>query len=247
MSPEQAFGSKELDYRTDIWSLGVIAFECLTGRRPFEAQTVGKLLVAICTEPLPVPSALAVVPAGFDAWFARACARNVMERFQSAREAMAELRRVCEWAPSTPVSSIPSSNAPARSEARAASSQHPYSLTPSVARRRSRRAVPLVVLLLAVAGGVALVVLRREAASDARSRPDASPPHGIAAPAPLPSVLPEAPAPLAVPAPPRVSPSAAPGPALAPSSRPRLPRVSPPRAAPPAPRPKPSDAEDLGI
>ena len=96
MSPEQALGQSTIDHRSDIWSLGIVAFECLTGVRPFEKETLGALLMAICNEPLPVPSTVASVPGGFDAWFARACARSMNARFDSAVEATAELRRVCE-------------------------------------------------------------------------------------------------------------------------------------------------------
>jgi serine/threonine-protein kinase len=96
MSPEQAEGLRSLDHRTDIWSMGVIAFECLVGRRPFDTETIGSLLLAICTRPMPVPSQWGSVPAGFDAWFARACARDMAQRFSSAKEAAAELRRVSE-------------------------------------------------------------------------------------------------------------------------------------------------------
>jgi serine/threonine-protein kinase len=244
MSPEQAYGSKELDYRTDIWSLGVIACECLTGTRPFEAPTVGKLLVAICTEPIPIPSALGPVPAGFDAWFARACARDVTERFQSAREAMAELRRVCEWAPSSPVPSPPSSNGP-RAESRAGATQHPYTLTPSFARRRVRwTTLPLALVLVALLGSVIFVVLRRNALVDASPPADATPPHSAAATAPLPSTLPNPSVSLTVSAPSAaVAPPAVPAASGAPASRP----ASRPRPPSPAPPPKPSDAEDLGI
>jgi serine/threonine-protein kinase len=94
MSPEQAEGTKLVDHRTDIWALGVIAFECLVGRRPFDSDALGSLLLAICTRPLPVPSAWGFMLPGFDAWFAKACARELGERFQSARELASELRRV---------------------------------------------------------------------------------------------------------------------------------------------------------
>ncbi len=96
MSPEQTEGAKDVDLRSDIWSLGVIAFECILGKRPFEAETLGGLLLGICTRPMPIPSQLGKVPAGFDAWFARACARDLSQRFASAREATQELRRVCD-------------------------------------------------------------------------------------------------------------------------------------------------------
>lgn len=94
VSPEQAEGVKTLDHRTDIWAMGVIAFECLTGQQPFTGDTFGSLVLSICSRPLPVPSQHGPVPPGFDAWFARACARHVDERFQSAREAAAALRPI---------------------------------------------------------------------------------------------------------------------------------------------------------
>jgi eukaryotic-like serine/threonine-protein kinase len=95
MSPEQAEGSKLVDQRTDIWAMGVIAYECLLGVRPFEAETLGSLLLAICAREIPIPSRVGPVPAGFDAWFARACSRDVNLRYGSAKEAVADLRRVC--------------------------------------------------------------------------------------------------------------------------------------------------------
>jgi serine/threonine-protein kinase len=96
MSPEQIEGARSLDHRTDIWAMGVIAFECLLGRRPFDAETLGGLLLAICTRPIPIPSQCGPVPSGFDAWFARACNRDLAQRFSSARDAALELKRVCD-------------------------------------------------------------------------------------------------------------------------------------------------------
>jgi serine/threonine-protein kinase len=95
MSPEQAEGIRSLDHRTDVWAMGVIAFECIVGRRPFDTETIGSLLLAIWSRPMPVPSQLGTVPAGFDTWFARACARDLSQRFSSAKKAAAELRLVC--------------------------------------------------------------------------------------------------------------------------------------------------------
>src|SRR5262245_5037820 len=96
MSPEQAEGVKSVDFRTDIWAMGVIAFECLLGRRPFEGETIGTLVLDLCSRPLPIPSQFGAVPAGFDAWFARVCARDPAARFASARDAAADLRRICQ-------------------------------------------------------------------------------------------------------------------------------------------------------
>jgi serine/threonine-protein kinase len=93
-SPEQLQASKHLDQRADIWSLGVIAYECFIGRPPFEEDTLVNLVLSVCLHPLPVPSQQGSVPAGFDAWFARACERDVTQRFQTVREASHELRRL---------------------------------------------------------------------------------------------------------------------------------------------------------
>jgi eukaryotic-like serine/threonine-protein kinase len=94
MSPEQATG-QSVDHRTDIWSFGAIACECLTGRRAFDGESLGALFHSICMAELPVPSKLAVVPPGFDAWFARAIARDRTARFQTIKEASDELRMIC--------------------------------------------------------------------------------------------------------------------------------------------------------
>jgi serine/threonine-protein kinase len=96
MSPEQARGLRSVDFRTDIWSLGVIAYRCIVGVLPFEGEAIGDLLVKLCTAPLPVPSQLAPdVPPGFDAFIARALSRDPAERFQSVQEFAASLAAVC--------------------------------------------------------------------------------------------------------------------------------------------------------
>jgi serine/threonine-protein kinase len=95
MSPEQISGSKEIDFRTDLWALAVIAYEALTGQRPYTADNVGGLAIQICTRRPPPPSSHAPVPSGFDAWFDRATALESSRRYGSARELADDLRRVC--------------------------------------------------------------------------------------------------------------------------------------------------------
>jgi len=92
MSPEQAQGNRTVDSRTDLWAMGVIAFECLTGKRPFYSDGLGDLVLAICVRDIPQPSSIASVPIGFDAWWNRAVARDPEKRFQSARELTDALR-----------------------------------------------------------------------------------------------------------------------------------------------------------
>jgi serine/threonine protein kinase len=94
-SPERVEAHSAAEQRADLWSLGVIAFECLLGRRPFEGGNGAALLSAITQQPLPVPSRLGDVPSGFDDWFAKACARDVARRFAWAQDAGTELAKIC--------------------------------------------------------------------------------------------------------------------------------------------------------
>ncbi len=94
MSPEQAQGTKTIDSRSDLWSLAVIAFECVVGHVPFQSEALGDLLIKICIHPIPVPSQLAMVPPGFDAWWARASSRDPNQRFQSGKDLAEALRQV---------------------------------------------------------------------------------------------------------------------------------------------------------
>lgn len=92
MSPEQAQGNKDIDARSDLWALGVIAFECMTGRRPFSSDGLGDLVLQICIRDIPIPSKIVPVPPGFDAWFEKACNRDPDARFQTARDLAESLR-----------------------------------------------------------------------------------------------------------------------------------------------------------
>ncbi|MCA9654239.1 MAG: serine/threonine protein kinase [Myxococcales bacterium] len=92
MSPEQIERPREVDTRADLWSIGVLACECLVGVNPFAGATPAETVHRICFKDPPVPSRMAEVPAGFDAWFATATAREPARRFQSAREQLEAFR-----------------------------------------------------------------------------------------------------------------------------------------------------------
>jgi serine/threonine protein kinase len=87
MSPEQVRHSNHLDHRSDLWALGVIAFECVTGQVPFPGDEIGEVLVDVCTAPIPRASAVAPdLGPEVDGFFDRALMRDPEQRFQSASE-----------------------------------------------------------------------------------------------------------------------------------------------------------------
>jgi serine/threonine-protein kinase len=107
MSPEQVMGLKNVDFRTDLWSLGVVAFEALVGRKAFMGETLGALAVAITHAPMPVPSRFnASFPPALDDWFAKACARTATDRFGSAKEMASAFRAAWGQTPSASSSAV---------------------------------------------------------------------------------------------------------------------------------------------
>jgi eukaryotic-like serine/threonine-protein kinase len=94
LSPEQAVGAT-VDSRTDLFSLGVVLYEMLTGRNPFSSETPARTIQNVAHVTPPAPSAVRLeVPAELDAVMARALAKDPKGRCQSAASLAAELRRV---------------------------------------------------------------------------------------------------------------------------------------------------------
>ena len=92
MSPEQAQAKPELDGRADLYSVGAILFECLTGRPPHTGETYEEILVAICLNDAPdVRTIDAAIPAPVAAFVSRALARDPAKRFASAPAMLAAL------------------------------------------------------------------------------------------------------------------------------------------------------------
>jgi serine/threonine protein kinase len=87
MSPEQVRGASSVDHRADLYSLGMCLFHMLTGDYAYYSANYSDILVAICTLPLPsLREKSPWVPSTVEQWFQRACAREPLERFQSADE-----------------------------------------------------------------------------------------------------------------------------------------------------------------
>jgi len=97
MSPEQAQNARDVDGRTDIWSLGVILYELITGLPPFPGETLGEVLSRLMTEdPQPMTPLRPEVPAGLELAIRRALEKPRERRFANIGELTAAL---VEFAP----------------------------------------------------------------------------------------------------------------------------------------------------
>jgi serine/threonine-protein kinase len=105
MAPEQATGSAEIDRRTDIYAVGIILYESVTGRVPFQAETFNQLLFEIAlAKIIPARQVVPDLDPAIDSIIMKATARDPAHRFQSCEEFVAALE---EWEKSGRAVSLP--------------------------------------------------------------------------------------------------------------------------------------------
>jgi predicted Ser/Thr protein kinase len=242
MSPEQIRGDVTLDGRSDVFSLGTVLYEMLTGRPPFAGESVTAIMQAVLEHTPPVPSVVdAHVPPELDGVVMRMLAKRPDDRYPSARSLFRELRRVDENMSAradhpptleTPVEPDAPVPAPARPAAGPGDKTLVIGTSPSRGWRWGRLAAfGAIAAAIAV---IAMIPLRLQYNDANATRVAAAPPPVVAAaPMPEPPAV-EPIAPLAAPEPP----AAAPDPSET-VKKPAAPRV----ARKPAPPPPPVVAE----
>jgi serine/threonine protein kinase len=238
MSPEQVGGSESVDGRADIFSTGVVLYELLTGRKPFEGDSPTAVIVKILKDdPKPIDAAATALPAEVIAAVMKALQKDPANRFQTADEMSRELQNIRKHL-------HPSASKPNMDETRFASTQVLRALHDDFERARTgakpgdtnadmTRAVagteagtpksrgwlvPAIAAVVVVAAGGGYMLMRSapppetSIASNAPPATDAKPPAETTPPATTTSVsTPSAPAPAPAPAPAAVAdPNAAP-------------------------------------
>ena len=98
MAPEQLEG-KDVDHRSDLFAFGCVLYEMLTGKKAFDAGSSAGVVTAImASDPTPVRQLAPLVPAGLEYVIARCLAKDPDDRWQTARDMLAELKRDRETA-----------------------------------------------------------------------------------------------------------------------------------------------------
>jgi serine/threonine protein kinase len=144
ISPEQALG-EQIDHRTDIFSLGIVLYEMLTGKLPFTGATPSALALQIMQAQPPVPSSVnKSLPIELDAIVNKALAKSLDQRYESAVTLAAELRSVAA------ILDVRSDAAP------------PASLQAAVQQPRRRSPAGWMILLIVVAALLAAAWFQRD-------------------------------------------------------------------------------------
>jgi serine/threonine protein kinase len=238
MSPEQMIDTSSVDHRADIWSLGVVLFELLSGTRPFEGESIPEVCAGVLTAPAPaLRERRRDVDPVLESIVARCLAKNPEERHASVLELSRDLEPFA-WSRDAAAEAVNSGAEEAffRTAEEATDRATPISLVPST-RKASRRVT--LARSLGVLGILATVALAVKAFSGARGetgtgQPALEPAPAPGAPPPLPAqndVQPPQPSaqPVTVlPVAPAVTPASQSSPATPNSNQPPTPPATPP-------------------
>ena len=158
MAPER-FEGKPVDPTSDIYALTCVLYECLTGDRPYPAQSLEQQIAGHMTQPIPRPSGIDASLAAFDEVIAKGMAKNPAKRYQSAGELAAAARRAL--------------SAPVRNPG---SGRHSARRAAPAKRRVSGRlvAVAIAVAVVLVAGGIGIWQWRDGGGSEPASMSESS-------------------------------------------------------------------------
>jgi serine/threonine-protein kinase len=244
MSPEQVAGN-EVDSRSDLYSLAVVAYEVLTGQRPFQGTSLTSIIYKVMSEvPAPPRKWNAALPNRYDEVFGRALAKDPERRYATGLEFLAALdfkefdialASAAEPA-AAPAGQEPQKPQPSsQTAATVAGDPVPARLARDAAGRKADNAASANHLWLGAVGVVALGIL----ASIFLRHPSQTPAEGlrVATPTPLPTGLAEP-----TPAPTSIAVATPEKPSASPSALPRAPRPrpTPTAAATPEPTPEPT-------
>ncbi|MFO0666632.1 MAG: WD40 repeat domain-containing serine/threonine protein kinase [Polyangiaceae bacterium] len=196
MSPEQLVASRDVDARSDVWSLGVCLFELLTNQRPWDADEPISLATKIMTEPpRPIESLLADAPAQLVSLLQRCLERDVSKRCPTAqafaegltpfasergRDAFKRLRAQTDALGATAASTSQPPLQPLPPNAGSLSGMSPSTQSGRESKTAQRgirpRTLTVAAIIAVIAGGSAslAIALRKESAPSAGSRPEAT-------------------------------------------------------------------------
>jgi eukaryotic-like serine/threonine-protein kinase len=251
MSPEQLKSTKSVDARTDIWALGVILFEVLTTRVPFEAESVTQLTAMVLQDtPRRVNELRTDVPPGLAQVIARCLEKDPAMRYASVADLARDLEpfgsqrgvslRIAQVAGSRGVVQNPRSTGKVATSGATSVAWEDTQLSPPPKRRMALAVTAGVALLVVVAGGAVAVGVRLGHSSAAVIPPLEVTPTvrqiDLAAVAPsVPAAVPPSPPPL-----PSASASAAvPAPTASVQAAPPAAAAQPSASSPPLATPKP--------
>jgi serine/threonine-protein kinase len=169
MSPEQVKGER-VDWRTDIFSTGVLLYEMLTGRNPFEADTPTSVMYKVVhEEPPPLSAINPDLPPHLQAVITRACAKDRDARYQDALELKRDLEE--KKAPAAPPEPREATVLRAPVEA-TVPPPPPVPVPPAPSKRRSSTRVIFIIIAVAVvlfAGGLIAIILATSSSSSETS------------------------------------------------------------------------------